>query len=90
MPNSDTCIRVIYDLVLWLQEWMPNKTVFERDWNTCSKYDNHFQLDSEDNLGDLYDHLMSTQIFTLIMNKIFISELQNFMRKVATTLTWSW
>ena len=46
--------------------------VFRIDWVVCSKYDNHFSFNSEHNLGDMFDHLMSTRIFTLIMNKIFI------------------
>jgi len=39
--------------------------VFERDWTTCSEYDSHSRLNSVGNWGDLYDHLMSTRIFTL-------------------------
>ena len=34
-----------------------------------SKYDNHFECNSQPNQGDLYDHLMSTSILTLVMKK---------------------
>ena len=48
--------------------------VFKRDWTTCSKYDfKHCRLSSQHhNGGALYNHLMSTRILTLMMNKIFI------------------
>ena len=46
--------------------------MFEKDWTACLEYDNHARLNSQHNWGDLYDHLMSMRIFTLIMNKIFI------------------
>ena len=36
---------------------------------TCSTYDNHFKSNSQHNQDDLYDHLMSKRIFTLIMNQ---------------------
>ena len=49
------------------------KTCFKRDWATCSKYVNHSRFESHYKLGgDLYDHLMNTKIFTLIVIKIFI------------------
>ena len=41
--------------------------VFKRDWTTCSKFVNHSRLNSQHNWGDLYDHLMSKRIFTLII-----------------------
>ena len=44
----------------------------------CSKYENHSKLD----WGDLYDHLMSTKIFTFMMNMIFIQVLK-IMRQMA-------
>ena len=47
----------------------PKKQVFRRDWTTCSK---HSRLNSQHNWRDLYDCLMSTQIFTLKLNAIFI------------------
>ena len=48
------------------------KDVFERDWTTCSKYDNHSRLNSQCNWGNLYDHLMGMRIFTFIVNMIFM------------------
>ena len=38
-------------------------------------------------LGDLYDHLMSMRIFTLVFNQICISD-PKIMRKVATAPVW--
>ena len=37
--------------------------------------------------GDLYDHLMDTKTFTLMMNRIFIGALK-IMRKMATASIW--
>ena len=48
---------------------------------------NHSMLKSQQNWGDLYDHLMSTTLFTLVMNKVIRWAL-NMMRKVATALIW--
>lgn len=48
--------------------------MFEKDWITCSRYDNHFRLNIEHNYeggGKLYDRLMCTIIFTLTTNEIF-------------------
>ena len=33
---------------------------------------NYFKFKSQHNWGNFYDHLMSTRIFTVIMNKMFI------------------
>ena len=46
--------------------------LFKRDWTASSEYDKHSRLNNHHTWGDLYDHLMSTSIFTLIMSKIFI------------------
>ena len=43
-----------------------------RDWTTCSKYDDHFKLNDHHNEEDLYDHLMRTKKFTWIRDKTFI------------------
>ena len=43
--------------------------MFKRDWTTCLKYDEHPKLNDEHTWDD---HLMSTKIFTLIMDKTFI------------------
>jgi hypothetical protein len=55
---------VVYDQE-WLQEWIAKRHIFER--NMCSKYENHYRLNSHNRKGgmDLYDHYMSTRIFTL-------------------------
>ena len=46
-----------------------------KEMGLCSKYDNHSRLNSHEHhrggAGDVYDHLMNTRIFTLVMNKIF-------------------
>ena len=50
--------------------------MFERDWTTCSKYDNRFKFSSEHNWGEgrIYDHLKgcTRRIFTLIMDEMFL------------------
>ena len=55
-----------------LEEQITKRHVFNGDWTTCSKYDNHSRRNSQHKLGDLYGKLMRTRIFALIMNKIFI------------------
>ena len=49
-----------------------NKNVFERDSTTCSNMLTILGSIFNINWKDLYDHLMNTGTFTLIMNKIFI------------------
>jgi hypothetical protein len=55
--------------VLWL-------VVRKRDWTKCSKYINNNTLiiliSIVNIIGDLYDHFMSMEIFTLTMNEVFI------------------
>ena len=46
--------------------------MFERDWTMCSKYDNRSNFSRQRNRRDLYDHLMSTRIFTMTMKNTFI------------------
>lgn len=46
--------------------------MFETDWTMCSKYDYHFNLNSQHNWGDLCDHFMSTGNYTSITNKLVI------------------
>ena len=58
------------------------KDVFKRDWVTRSNYVYHSRFNNQHNCEDLYDYLISTKIFTLIMNKICIWA-PKFMRKVA-------
>ena len=56
------------------------KNVFNRDWTTCSNMLNILSSIVNINWEDLYDHLMNTGNFTLIMSKIFIRAPQ-FMSK---------
>jgi hypothetical protein len=76
VPNSVTyLIRHLYLSGIWLNVAPRTDTIrhlFKRDWSTCSKYDIHSRFNNQHNGEDLYDHLMSTRIFTLMMNKIFI------------------
>ena len=65
--------------------------MFETYWIMCSKYANHSMLNSHHSLGwgrDLYIHLISTRIFTLKFNKIFIRA-PKIMRNVAMGLFWT-
>ena len=47
VPNTVTTLNQtpIFELyvcaLVWLQERIPERSVFERDWTMCSKYDNH-------------------------------------------------
>ena len=36
----------------------------------CTKYDNHYRLHGQHNWADLYDHLLTTRIFTFIMRSV--------------------
>ena len=49
-----------------------NSLTILRDWIARSKFHNCARLNNQHNWEDLYDHLMSTGTFTLIMNKIFM------------------
>ena len=62
--------------------------VLKRNWIMCSKNDMHSKLSSQHNWGDLDDYLMSTRIYTFIIDKIFILA-PEIMRKVATALIWT-
>ena len=44
--------------------------VYKGHWTTCSKFVIHARLNSQHNWG--YDQSMRKNIYTLIMNKIFI------------------
>ena len=55
---------------MWLDKGYKNgyqKDMCERDWTMCSKHGNHFTFNMQYNRGNLYDHLMSTRIFTLVI-----------------------
>ena len=44
-----------------------------QDWTTCSKYVKYVKFNNHHNdWGDFYDHFMSTRIFSLIINRIFM------------------
>ena len=50
----------------------PKGHVFKRDWIACSTCDGHSCFKSQHNWGDLYDHFISTRIFTLgVLDKMF-------------------
>ena len=51
--------------LMQLQEHIPKRHVFKIGWTTCSKYDNWFKWKSQHDGEDLYDHLMSTRLFTI-------------------------
>lgn len=42
----------------------------------CSNYANHPWFNGQHDWGDIYDQLMATRMFTLIMDKISISALK--------------
>ena len=46
--------------------------VLERGWITCSAYADHSTRTGQSGLQDTHDRLMSTRLFALIMNKVFI------------------
>ena len=50
----------------------------------CSKDANRYKLNSQHDGGNPYDHLMSTRIFTWIMNEIFIRD-PKIMRQIVQT-----
>ena len=47
----------------------PNKHVFKRSWTMCSKYVNHYRINSQYKWEDLYHHSMRKKIFIFIINK---------------------
>ena len=59
---------VVCDLVR-LQKRIPNKYVLKKMWTMCSKYDDHSKLNNQHIWENLYDHLISMEIFTFMMNK---------------------
>ena len=73
--------------LVWLQEQLPKRHVFKRDWIVPSIYDNHSRVNNQHVWRELYDHPMSTKFFTSIMNKIFIRA-PKMIRKVTMALIW--
>lgn len=64
------------------------KTCVKRDEVAWSTYGKHFKLNGQhivEKGEELYDFLMNTIIFTLIINKIF-KRAKNIMRKATTNL----
>jgi hypothetical protein len=53
---------------MWLQEQMPKKHVFTRDWTVCSKYDYHSRFIWQYNWRNYSS--VSIKIFDSIMDKI--------------------
>ena len=76
MPNSVTYLnwppKFVWYVVWYVQQQIPKIHVLRRHWTACSEYENHPRFNSQYNWGDLYNHSMSTIIFTLMMNKIFL------------------
>ena len=64
-----------------------NMHLSKRHCNLCSTHVNHSRLTSQHSQGDLYDHIISSRIFTLILNKI-ITQAPKTMKNAATTLSW--
>ena len=61
----------------WYVVWCGSKNgyqkhVLQKDWTMCPRYDNHSKVNSQLYWGDLYDQVMSTRIFILIVNEIFV------------------
>ena len=63
------------------------KTCFKKIWDYVLQICYHSKLNSQHDQGDLYDHLISTRISTLIMNKIFMGALK-IMTKMAMDMIW--
>ena len=55
--------------------------MLEKNWTMCSNYNNHARFYNQHYWENLYDHLMSIRIFTLIMNNIYSYELQKLIGK---------
>jgi hypothetical protein len=58
-----------------------------KNWTTCSKYDNHYRLNSQHHRVNLYNHLTSKRIFTFMMNTVFVRA-PKVTRNKATTFMW--
>ena len=50
----------------------------KKNWIVCSKYDNHYRLNNEHTWrwGTYMTNLITMEIFTLLMNKMFIWALE--------------
>ena len=71
--------RRTYIWLVWLRvdvRTPERHDVFNRDWDTCSNFVNHSRINSQHNWGGLptvYDHSMSSRIFTLMISKMHMS-----------------
>ena len=54
---------------MWISEPTPKIHMYNKDWTACSKHATHSKFNSEHDWGDMYDHLITTRAFTLIMKK---------------------
>ena len=79
---------------IWLgvtPQHIQKRCACKRDWTVYSKHDNHYRFNCQQNRsvgeGWLYDHTLSTTIFTMIKNTIFIWVLES-IRKVVATSNW--
>ena len=88
MPKSNTAIIQTSILERYVvrcgsKKQISKRHVFERDWTKCSKYAKHSKFNNQHDLEDMYDHLMSTRNFTLIINNLFImSFIQRLYEKI--------
>ena len=60
--------------------------VFKKNWTAHSKFVNHSTVNNQHNWEDLYDHLMSMSIFTLIMDKTFHMNSRNCEGEATATI----
>jgi len=86
VPNSVTCLirTSIFECYV---VWYGFKSGYRKDWTVAQENDNHLRLDSQHNWADLYDHLMSTEVFTLIAYRTFIRAPKT-MGKMTPALIW--
>lgn len=84
LSYSDNFIWVVYG---WFasKNGLSQRHVIQRDWTACLQCDSHSRLSNQYNWDGLYDHLISTRIFTLTMNKICVWA-PRIMREVASSL----
>ena len=54
----------------------------------CSKYDDHFKFNNRHNWAPINNYLMSTRIFTLIKDNIFIEPPKIMRKATRTALVW--
>ena len=76
-PNSVTYLKLApifeWRVVRCGSKYGHQKDMFKRNWTVCINFGDHSRLNSQQNWVNLYDHLMRKRIFTLTVNKIFMS-----------------